>query len=65
MTQFVWGALAAAVPTMHSWLTAEALDLETLIAIKEEVGAEKDLAVLPLMRRALEESRKARDPDLG
>ena len=36
------------------------LDLETLIAIKEELGGEKDLAVLPVLRRTLEEKRKAR-----
>ena len=40
------------------------LDLETLVAIKEEVHAEKDVAVLPLMRRALEESRKVPKSDL-
>ena len=34
------------------------LDLETLIAVKEEVGGEKDLAVLPIMRRTLEEKRR-------
>ena len=34
------------------------LDLETLIAIKEELGGEKDLAVLPTLRRTLEEKRK-------
>ena len=34
------------------------LDLETQIAVKEEVGAEKDRAVLPLLRRTLEESRR-------
>jgi predicted nucleotidyltransferase len=31
------------------------LDLETIIAIKEELGSEKDLAVLPLLRRTLRE----------
>jgi len=36
------------------------LDLETLIAIKEELGGEKDRAVLPILRRTLEEKRKAR-----
>jgi predicted nucleotidyltransferase len=36
------------------------LDLETLIAIKEELGGEKDRAVLPVLRRTLEEKRKAR-----
>ena len=34
------------------------LDLETLIAIKEELGGEKDRAVLPTLRRTLEEKRK-------
>jgi len=34
------------------------LDLETQIAIKEEVGREKDLAVLPTLRATLEERRR-------
>jgi predicted nucleotidyltransferase len=34
------------------------LDLETLIAIKEELGGEKDRAVLPILRRTLEEKKK-------
>lgn len=34
------------------------LDLEALIEIEEETGAAKDKAVLPLLRRTLEESRK-------
>jgi hypothetical protein len=34
------------------------LDLETLIAVKEELGGEKDLAMLPILRRTLEESRR-------
>jgi hypothetical protein len=34
------------------------LDLETLIAVKEEVGQPKDLAVLPMLRSALEEQRR-------
>jgi hypothetical protein len=34
------------------------LDLETLIAVKEEVGGAKDRAVLPTFRRTLEENRK-------
>jgi len=33
------------------------LDLETIIAIKEELGTEKDLAVLPILRRTLKEKR--------
>lgn len=39
-------------------LVAPVLDLETLIAVKEEVGGEKDRAVLPMLRRTLEESRR-------
>ncbi len=34
------------------------LDLETIIAIKEELGGEKDRAVLPVLRRTLEERRR-------
>jgi hypothetical protein len=34
------------------------LNLEKLIAIKEELAGEKDLAMLPLLRRTLEEKRK-------
>jgi len=34
------------------------LDLETLIAVKEELGGDKDRAVLPILRRTLEEKRK-------
>jgi hypothetical protein len=36
-------------------LTIRLLSLETLIELKEEVAQEKDLAVLPLLRRTLEE----------
>ena len=36
------------------------LDLETLIAVKEELGGEKDRAVLPTLRRTLEEKKKLR-----
>ncbi|MBZ5611178.1 MAG: hypothetical protein LAP38_23190 [Acidobacteriia bacterium] len=39
-------------------LRVRVLDLETLIAIKERVGGEKDRAVLPILRRTLEEKRK-------
>jgi predicted nucleotidyltransferase len=38
------------------------LDLETQIAVKEEIGQEKDLAALPFLRHALEESRRKRGP---
>lgn len=34
------------------------LDLETIIAIKEELGSEKDLAALPILRRTLQEKRR-------
>ena len=34
------------------------LDLETLIRIKEELGGEKDRAVLPILRRTLQEKIK-------
>ena len=34
------------------------LDLETLIAVKERVGGEKDRLVLPILRRTLEEKKK-------
>ena len=39
-------------------LVVRALNLETLIAVKEEVGSERDMAVLPIMRRTLEEKRR-------
>ena|SRR5579863_1458050 len=39
-------------------LRIRVLDLETLIAVKEELGGEKDRAVLPILRRTLEEKRK-------
>jgi len=39
-------------------LRIRVLDLETLIALKEELGGEKDRAVLPILRRTLEEKRK-------
>jgi hypothetical protein len=34
------------------------LDLETLIAIKEELAGAKDVAVLPILRRTLAERRR-------
>jgi hypothetical protein len=39
-------------------LTVRGLDLETQIAIKEEIGGEKDLAALPVLRRTLAEIRR-------
>jgi predicted nucleotidyltransferase len=40
-------------------LRIRVLDLETLIEIKEQLGGDKDRAVLPILRRTLEEKRKA------
>jgi predicted nucleotidyltransferase len=34
------------------------LDLETLISLKEELGGEKDVAVLPILRRTLSEFKR-------
>jgi len=39
-------------------LRIRVLDLETIIGIKEDLGGEKDRAVLPVLRRTLEEKRK-------
>jgi hypothetical protein len=39
-------------------LRVRILDLETVIAVKEEVGGEKDAATLPILRRTLEEKRR-------
>lgn len=39
-------------------LRVRLLDLETLIETKEAVGYEKDLAVLPILRRTLEERER-------
>lgn len=39
-------------------LRVQVLDLETIIAIKEELDGEKDRAVLPILRRTLDEKRK-------
>jgi hypothetical protein len=38
-------------------LQVRVLDLETLIILKEETGRDKDKAVLPILRRTLEEKR--------
>jgi len=39
----------------------QVLDLETLIEIKAGIGGEKDRAVLPILRRTLEQKRKSED----
>jgi len=41
-------------------LRVRVLDLEMQIVVKEEVAGEKDKAVLPLLRRTLEEKRRFR-----
>jgi hypothetical protein len=38
------------------------LDLETLISLKEDLGTEKDRAMLPLLRHALAERRRRERP---
>jgi hypothetical protein len=38
------------------------LDLETIIAVKEELAGEKDIAMLPLLHRTLNEIRKKQRP---
>jgi predicted nucleotidyltransferase len=44
---------------MHvTGMTLRVLDLDTLIKIKEELGQEKDNAVVPTLRRTLEEKKK-------
>lgn len=40
-------------------LTIRVLNLETLIELKEELAHEKDLAVLPLLRRTLQERNRS------
>jgi hypothetical protein len=40
-------------------LTAKVLNLSMLVTLKEELGREKDLAMLPVLRRTLEERDKA------
>ena len=48
----------AAEMTIGEGIRIRVLNLETQIAVKEEIGQEKDIAALPLLRRALEESRR-------
>lgn len=40
-------------------LRTRVLDLATIIAVKEQVGGEKDLLVLPILRRVLQEKNLA------
>ena len=39
-------------------LSVRVLNLETLITIKEQLGEDKDRAVIPVLRRTLEEKRR-------
>jgi hypothetical protein len=39
-------------------IRVKVLDLRMLIELKEELGSEKDLAVLPILRRTLEERER-------
>jgi hypothetical protein len=50
-----WEDLHAHSPAIEiePGLILRVLDLETLIAVKEELGFPKDLAVLPVLRQAL------------
>jgi len=43
---------------LSAGLHVRVLNLEMLIAVKEEIAGEKDLAVLPVMRRMLEEKQR-------
>jgi hypothetical protein len=43
---------------VRSGVRVRVLSLEAQFAVKEELGGEKDAAMLPLLRRTLEESRK-------
>lgn len=59
-----WEDLLSGTHTMEMepGMVVRVLDLETLIAVKEELGFPKDMAMLPLLRRAL---RERSDGDRG
>jgi hypothetical protein len=40
---------------IESGMAVRVLDLETLIAVKEELGHPKDVAMLPVLRQTLRE----------
>ena len=44
-------------------LKIHVLDLETIIEFKERLGGDKDVAVLPILRETLRESRKRHYPE--
>jgi predicted nucleotidyltransferase len=43
---------------MGEGVRVRVLDLATIIALKEELAGEKDLAVLPILRRTLEQKQR-------
>jgi len=45
------------VVVIEEGLSINLLDLPTLIELKENMGTERDLAVLPILRKTLEEQR--------
>ena len=45
-------------------LVVQVLNLETIIALKEELGGDKDQAMLPTLRAALREKQKKDNPSL-
>lgn len=49
----------SSILALQDGLEVRLLDLETLIETKQAVGHEKDLAVLPILRRTLEERNKS------
>ena len=48
----------SAIRPMGPGLQVQVLNLETLIALKEQAGRDKDLAVLPILRATLAEIRR-------
>jgi hypothetical protein len=50
--------LAHTVQVQIGEMNIRVLDLPTEIAVKDELGAEKDLAVLPVLKATLEEQRR-------
>jgi len=53
----VWDDLLAGTQTIEiePGIVVRVLNLETLIAVKEELGFPKDMAMLPVLRQALQE----------
>jgi hypothetical protein len=48
----------ATIMEVESGVAVRVLDLQTQIAIKEELGDPKDLAMLPVLRQTLKEGNK-------